>query len=221
VDDDLHHQTGLLRSSVIAMGERTDEMLAGALAALTAGDLAVADGVIADDAQVDRAYEQIQHGVLAVVAMHRPVGRDLRLLTSMIHVSLHLERMGDYASNVARTVKRSAMFPADRDLTDQLLEMGELARAVGSRSVTAFVDGDAGLAHEVTGLDDAVDRLNLGIFHRLVRLATEDEARLEWAARMIQLTRQLERFADHGVDIAEQAVFVATGEVIDLAVKDA
>lgn len=218
--DDLELQIDRLRESVVGMAERADGMLAGALTALADGDMAAADVVIETDQLLDRAYEQVQHGVLAVVALHGPVGRDLRLLTSLIHVSLHLERMGDYAVSVARTAKRSSEFPADADLTAQLTEMGGLARDVARSAIQAFVHTDVDLAHEVVRLDDAVDRLNFGIFHRLVRLAAEDENRLEWATRMIQLTRLLERFADHGVDVAEQAVFVATGEATELSSND-
>jgi phosphate transport system protein len=210
--DDLDRQLEQLRQNVVAMGERAERMLAGAIQAFADGDVGAADQVIEADRALDRAYEQVQHGVLAVVALHAPVGRDLRLLTGMIHVSLHLERMGDYAVNVAHTVKGSSQYPADPSLTEQLSEMGELAREVGRSAMAAFATVDVQLAHEVGVRDDAVDRLNLGIFQRLVRLASEDELRVEWAARMIQLTRQLERYADHGVDIAEQVHFIATGE---------
>lgn len=214
--NDLELQSDQLRASVIAMGERADAMLGDALRALADGDLTGADLVVEADAALDRAYEQVQHGVLAVVALHGPVGRDLRLLTSLIHVSLHLERMGDYAVNVARTFQQAAAFEGDAGLTDQLLEMGALAREVARLALHAFVRDDSDLAREVAAMDERVDRLNDGIFHRLVRLAAESEGRLEWATRMIQLTRQLERFADHGVDVAEQAVFVSTGEAVEL-----
>ncbi|MCC5948343.1 MAG: phosphate signaling complex protein PhoU [Nitriliruptoraceae bacterium] len=214
---DLDLQIDQLRTTVVAMGERTDAMLADALRALADADLNVADLVIEADVDVDRAYEQVQRGVLAVVALHGPVGRDLRLLTSLIHVSLHLERMGDYAAGVARTIKRAAEHPGDADLTEQLVEMGDLAREVARTALQAFLHDDVELANRVASLDDGVDRLNVGIFHRLVRLASQDEHRLAWATRMIQLTRQLERFADHGVDVAEQAVFVTTGDTVELS----
>jgi len=217
VRNDLELQIDQLRGSVISMGERADRMMGDALTALAEGDLTAAELVVEADAALDRSYEQVQHGVLAVVALHGPVGRDLRLLTSLIHVSLHLERMGDYAVNVARTFQRAAGFAGDQDLTEQLLEMGGLARDVGRGALQAFVRFDADMAREAAAIDERVDRFNDGIFHRLVALATESEDRLEWATRMIQLTRQLERFADHGVDVAEQAVFVSTGESVELS----
>ena len=215
--DELDRQIEQLTRTVVAMGERADDMLARALVAMREGDLAAADGVIESDRALDRAYEQVQNGVLATVALHGPVGRDLRTLTGLLHVSLHTERMADYAVGVARTTKRAADHDPDPDLLEQLVEMGELSREVGRRAIEAFVSADAEAAHAAARADDAVDRLNAGIFQRLVHLASQSEERLFWATRMIQLTRQLERFADHGVDIAEQALFVATGETRELS----
>ena len=217
---DMDLQIDQIRTSLVEMGDRADGMLAAALSALAEADRGAADLVIEADQHLDRAYEQTQHGVLAVVALHGPVGRDLRLLISFLHVSLHLERMGDYAVNVAKTAQRSVGFDADPDLIAQLIRMGEFARNVARTALRAFVDQDIDSAHEVSRLDDDVDRLNIGIFHRLIELASADETRLEWATRMIQLTRQLERFADHGVDVAEQAIFVATGESVELSSND-
>jgi phosphate transport system protein len=217
VRNDFERQIDELVATVGTMGDHADRMLAAAVEALELGDALAADRVVEADREVDRLYAQVQHGVLATVALHGPVGSDLRLLTALVHVSLHLERMGDYAANVARTVQRSIEFPADASLASQLEEMGELAGQVGREAVRAFVQRDEGAAREAAALDDSVDRLNIGIFHRLVRLAADDEARLEWATRMIQLARQLERYADHGVDIAEQTVFAVTGQLTELS----
>lgn len=214
--DDLEQQTDQLRASVVTMGERADTMLAGALRAFSDDDLRAGEDTIAADDEVDRLYGQIQHGVLAVVALHGPVGHDLRLLTSLIHVSLHLERMGDYAVNVARAALQMADYPADPDLTEQVVEMGGMAREVGRSAMQAFIREDTDLAQGVPTLDAAVDRFDRGIFQRLVRLAGQDEVRLDWASRMIRVVRHLERYGDHGVDVAEQAIFVVTGEAVDL-----
>lgn len=215
--NDLDLQIDQLRTSVVVMAEQADEMLAGALRALAEQDLAAANATIDADVNLDQAYDQVQHGVLAVVALHGPVGHDLRLLTGLVHVSLHLERMGDYAVNTARAALAVAEYTADPDLTDQVVEMGTLAREVGRTAMRSFVQEDPELGHHVAELDDRVDRYDRGIFQRLVRLAGQDEDRLEWATRMIRVARHLERYADHGVDVAEQTVFVATGEALDLA----
>jgi phosphate transport system protein len=218
--EDLDLQLEQLRAGVRDMGERADAMLAGALRALTERDLGATQNVFDADRGVDHVYEQTQHGVLALVALHAPVGHDLRLATALIHVSLHLERMADYAVNVARVVQRTAGHPGDDDVVAQLATMGEHARTIGRQALTAFDTDDAGLAESCARLDDEVDRLDEAIFHRLVALAAEGMDHLEWATRMIRLARHLERYGDHGVDIAEQAVFVATGSAVDLSRRD-
>ncbi|MTV26574.1 phosphate signaling complex protein PhoU [Nitriliruptoraceae bacterium ZYF776] len=218
--NDLDQVCDVLLGQVVEMGERAELMLGRALVALRDGDAAAARHVIDEDVEVDRLDGTVQAGVVAAIARHGPVGRDLRLLTAMLRASLHLERMGDYAVNVARAAERSLRYPSDPDLAAQLSEMGDLAREVGRDAVRAFVHGDADLATAVPRKDDGVDRLNIGIFHRLVRLAAEDEHRLEWATRMILVARLLERYGDHGVDLAEQTLFVVTGEQVELSSND-
>lgn len=214
--NDLDLQTDQLRTAVVTMGEQADAMLAGALRGFSDGDLAAAEAAVADDDQVDRGYAQVQHGVLATIALHGPVGHDLRILVSLIHVSIHLERMADYAVNVGRAAIQMADYPSDPDLTEQIVEMGALSREVGRTAMQAFIREDPDLAAGVPDLDGAVDRFDRGIFQRLVRLGGQDDGRLDWASRMIRVARHLERYGDHGVDIAEQAIFVVTGEAVDL-----
>lgn len=213
--DELEGQLDRLLTHVVGMSERTDGMMGAALTALDEPDGGSATLVFETDELVDRAYHEVQNGVLTAIALHGPVGRDLRMLTALIHVSLHVERMGDYAKNVARSATSAVRDEPEPSLLEELMEMGELARGVGRDGVRSFVHRDVELADDVLRRDDAVDRLNLGIFHRLVRLAANDEASVEWAARMIQVTRQLERYADHGVDIAGMTRFVGGHEVSD------
>lgn len=221
MSEDLEVQLEQLVFTIQAMAERADSMLADALGALETADHARADTVIAADVEVDRAYEYMQHGVLALVALHSPVGEQLRQATAMIHVSLHLERMADYAVNAARAMQRTVGLPADDELLGQLVTMGGHAREVGQQAVAAFATGDQALARTVAKLDDRVDQLDVDIFQRLVRLAGQDQSHLEWATGMIRLARHLERYGDHGVDIAEQVLFVATGTAVELAQRDA
>lgn len=218
--DDLDRRLDELLQRIEQLGRCTDVMLQDAITALRDGDEQRADAVVAADMEVDRLDREVQNEVVQTIALHAPVGHDLRLLMAAIRATLHLERMGDYAVNVARTAKRSTPFPADPHLSEQLIEMGGVAREVGRASVRAFVDADEDLARSIPDMDDGVDRLNIEIFHRLVRLAAADEQRLEWATRMILVARLLERYGDHGVDLAEQALFLATGETVELSSND-
>lgn len=214
---DFHQRIDQLSADLVDAAERADEMLGAAVEAFSRRDTALAEDVVAMDVDLNERYEAIQHEILNLIALQAPVAGDLRLLSAMIHVNLHIERMGDYAVGVARAYQRAADLPDAPELVAQLVELGELAREVGREGLDAFRRVDADAAMLVGEHDDQVDRLNIGVFHRLVRLASSDDRRLEWATHMILVARLLERYADHGVDIAEQAVFAATGSTVEMS----
>jgi len=214
--EDLDLQLNMLRDRVATMGTHADEMLDGAVRALVDNDLEAAAHVVNSDPRVDSAYEQVQHGVLALVALHGPMGHDLRVATALIHVSLHLERMADYAVNTARAVERATELPRDNDLVDRLADMGGHARTVGQMALESFLTEDEELAKAAATRDDEVDELELIIFQHLMGLAGDNSSQIEWATRMMRVARHIERYGDHGVDIAEQAFFVITGGTVDL-----
>jgi phosphate transport system protein len=210
-----------LRELLADMAERADAMLGDAAAALVAADRVRAAAVVSADGAVDERYTSVQQQVLATIALQGPVGRDLRLLSAFLHVSLHLERMADHGVSIAKAVQRSAELPSDPELLAQLSEMTGYAREVAAVAVRALMSLDATLARTVPTVDDSVDQLNIGIFHRLVALAAAQEEQLPWAAEMIGVARRVERFADHAVDIAEQVIFAVTGEIIELSSNEA
>jgi phosphate transport system protein len=209
-----------LRSMALDMSERADEMLGKAIAAFAASDRTAAEEVIYGDRAVDQRHVELQHAVLTTVALQAPVGRDLRLLTAFLHSGLHLERMADHAVSVARGTIRMLDMPRDEDVVLQLVEMAGHAREVGRVAMQALISLDEELARSVAVSDDKVDRLELGIFERLLVAAGTASERLPWAAQTIGVGRRIERYADHGVDIAEQVVFAVTGVTVELSGHD-
>jgi phosphate transport system protein len=209
-----------LRGMLVDMSERADDMLGRAVIALAEGDRVRAEEVIYADRAVDQRHVEVQHGVLTTVALQAPVGRDLRLLTAFLHTGLHVERMADYGVSVARGAIRLLEMPREESIVEMLREMSEDAREVGRTAIRALLTLDEDLARSVAVADDRVDRLELRIFEELVGSAGADASRLPWAAEMIGLSRRIERYADHGVDIAEQAVFAVTGITVELMGND-
>jgi len=210
-----------LRSMLVDMGERADSMLGKAITALAEGDRTAAEEVIYADRAVDQRHVEVQHAVLTTVALQAPVGRDLRLLTGFLHSGLHLERMADYAVSVARGAIRLLDHPRDETVVGLVVEMGGHAQEVGRTAIRALLSLDEDAARSVAVADDRVDRLEMRIFEALVDGAGSDAGRLPWAVEMIGLGRRIERYADHGVDIAEQVVFIATGITIELSGREA
>ena len=209
-----------LRGMLVDMSERADGMLGKAVTALAEGDRVRAEETIYDDRAVDQRHVEVQHGILTTIALQAPVGRDLRLLTAFLHSSLHLERMADHAVSIARGAIRLREMPRDEGIVELLVEMAGHAREVGRTSLQALLTLDEDLARSVAVADDKVDRLEMRIFEALVGVAGEDKERLPWAAQMIGFGRSIERYADHGVDVAEQAVFAVTGVNVELLGND-
>jgi len=218
--EELDRSISELRGMLVDMSERADDMLGKAVIALAEGDRVRAEEVIYADRAVDQRHVEVQHGVLTTVALQAPVGRDLRLLTAILHAGLHIERMADYGVSVARGAIRLLEMPREERIVDLLVEMSGDAREVGRTSIRALLTLDEALARSVAVADDRVDRLELRIFEELVGAAGADASRLPWAAEMIGLSRRIERYADHGVDIAEQTVFAVTGVSVELAGND-
>jgi len=218
--EELDRSIDELRGMLVDMSERADAMLGRAAHALAEGDRARAEEVIYADRAVDQRHVEVQHGILTTIALQAPVGRDLRLLTAFLHSALHLERMADHAVSVARGAIRLIEMPREESIVGLLVEMAEHARDVGRTSMKALLTLDESLAQQVAVADDRVDRLELRIFEELVGNAGADASRLPWAAQMIGLSRGIERYADHGVDIAEQAVFAVTGVTVELFGND-
>lgn len=193
-----------------------EQMLTEAVQALAAGDHRHAAEVVARDSEVDDAYQQVQRSVLGLLALQSPVARDLRSLTAVLNVNIHVERMGDYAVHVARAA-RDVPLHADPALLHALEAMSVDAVEVSRTALQSFVDRDAKLAGQLSTLDDRVDGHNVEIIELLLSPGRTERADLEWATRMLMVARAVERFADHAVDIGEQTVFCVTGEAVEFS----
>jgi hypothetical protein len=116
--EELDRSISELRGMLVDMSERADDMLGRAVIALVEGDRVRAEEVIYADRAVDQRHVEVQHGVLTTVALQAPVGRDLRLLTAILHTGLHLERMADYGVSVARGAIRLLEMPREESIVE-------------------------------------------------------------------------------------------------------
>jgi phosphate transport system protein len=203
--EDLHD----LERALDAEAELVLRSLRAAIEALVTRDVELADEVIAFDDDVDDVYLRTEHSIELLLARQTPVASDLRLVLAILHSNLHLERMGDLCTTIAKLTKLAADFPADEVLLDGFREMGKRAEEMIRVAVESLHRRDADLAETLLALDELIDRSNRRVVSRLVELGSEN---LEWGLRMIVASRCLERLGDHAVDIGEQASFLATGE---------
>ena len=206
-----------LEDRILSMGSRVIEMLTESMEALAAHDVERAAAVIRADDVLDEQYEDVHDTILTLLALQAPVATQLRLLSAFIHCNIHLERMGDLTVNIAKIVSWIDQDAEDSELMAQVQEMAQHARRVIERALEALAKRDLDMVAELPGMDDPIDKLNRGLFKRMVRLAIVEESKLDWAMRMVLVSRYLERMGDHAVDIGEQVHFIVTGDNIELA----
>jgi phosphate transport system protein len=206
-----HEELRALEDEVQRTGTQAQRLLEQALQALAHSDLAVCEAVISGDDEVDRLYLDVERRILGLFALQTPVASDLRLLTALLHINLHLERIADQAVNMAKITKLTDGLPPNPTVLQHLGEMGALALGMVGAAMAALARRDLDLARKLPELDDPLDRLNRGMLGQVLGVSN-DQRMLEWGIRMHVVSRQLERVGDNAVDIAEQVAFLVTGE---------
>lgn len=200
-----------LEDDILRAGELAERALARAMNALVQRDPAKAEEVIAADDELDEVYLSVERRWLEVMALQTPVASDLRLMSVILHVNFHLERIGDMAVNIAKMAQLTWRLPTNPTILSHLREMADVVRPMIRAAMEAFSSRDLQLALKLPDMDDPVNRLNRGMYREVARCGHEQDL-LEWAAAMMVVSRQLERVGDHAVDVAEQVAFLLTGE---------
>ncbi|MGH2831699.1 MAG: phosphate signaling complex protein PhoU [Solirubrobacteraceae bacterium] len=204
-------QLGELENRALGGLDLVLEQLDRVLEALRHQDVELAAMVIADDDRVDGRYLEVHQGILSLLATQAPVAGDLRLVAALLHVIVHVERMGDQCVNIAKLIPLSGHEPPVRaEVLDALSKMGAYARSEVAQCKTAFSARDAALAEDLVRQDREINKLNREIFRMSLEIGDDPDTR-EWAMHMILVARALERIGDNAVDVGEQVAFVVTG----------
>ena len=178
--------------------------------ALLAGDEQLADMVIAEDDDNDASYMRIEEDVERLLALQTPVATDLRLILAILHVNLHLERMGDQCVNIAKLTKLTLGLVIASELLESFRTMGEQAEAMTAEAMTAFAERNVERAERLVIMDTVINSENRDLARRIMALGGDERMR-EAGLRAILISRCIERIGDNAVDIGEQVAFVVTG----------
>jgi phosphate transport system protein len=206
-----HAELKKLESSSLGGLDLVVEQLDRVMEALKHQDVELATIVIDDDDRLDGRYLEVHQGILSLLARQAPVAGDLRLVAALLHVIMHVERMGDQCVNIAKLIPLSGHEPPVREeVLQQLLRMGALARSEVTQSKQAFAKRDVALAEDLVRQDQEVNHLQRDIFRTAIEIGDDPDTR-EWAMHMTLVARALERIGDNAVDIGEQTAFVVTG----------
>lgn len=215
-DINLHFHTELdhLEQKVLSMVSRAEQMVEMAVESVINDDAELAQRVIDLDDGIDQTFLEVHNLWTALMARHQPLGSDLRRMTIFIQLNTTFERMGDQCVNIAKIAQLNSGLPRVQRVCDQIREMGDLVRPMIRAAIDAYVRADLEQARLLPALDQPVDRLNANMYKEIVA-AGNDPQLLEWATKMLMVSRALERVGDQAVDFAEQTAYLITGERVE------
>ena len=200
-----------LAGEIAAMGELAVAQIEAAMDALARRDSDAAQRVADNDDVLDAREREIDHGVLRLLALRQPIARDLREILAALRIASDIERIGDYAENVARrsmALNQCAPVPLASGLTALAALAAEMVREV----LRAYLARDARAARAVWERDAELDTLYTALFRELLTCMMEDPRSITACTHLLFIAKNLERIGDHATNLAEEVWFVVEGE---------
>jgi phosphate transport system protein len=215
IRESLDHEMRDVKEGVLRMGSLVEEQILAAHDAIMNRDAALAAAVIASDGRINDVQRDVTGVVVMTIATQAPVARDLRFLLALDRVTYELERIGDHAGSVAKQARKLAGVTS-MVTYDELTPMATLAAQQVRDVVLALVDIDEDKARQVAARDDEIDRLYHQVFDDVLAEMRSDPLKVDPGTRILFAAHYLERIGDRVTNIAEDVVFLATGEIEDL-----
>jgi phosphate transport system protein len=206
-DEDL----GQLRALISEMGGRAEAAITGSLEALVKGDLESAAKIVEGDKKIDELEAEVERQVVRLIALRAPMADDLREVLAALKIAGLVERMGDYAKNIA---KRTALLQDARGMEAMsvLPMMGKIATEMVRNVLDAFVLRDADAAIAVSARDKAVDDFYNSLFRTVLTYMMENPHSITASTHLLFIAKNIERIGDHATNVAEMVYFAATGK---------
>jgi len=202
-----------LRTMILAMGGKVEQMIAGSIKSLSDRDSELANRIIEMDHEVNGLEVAVDEKCLELLALRQPAARDLRFITLALKIVTDLERIGDQCANMAKRVREINEEPPIKPYID-IPRMAHWTEVMVKESLDAFVRGDVELAVKVCKDDRFVDELNIQIQRELLSFMIEDPATITRAIKLNYISKYLERIADHATNISEMVIFMVKGKDI-------
>ena len=201
-----------LQDEVLMLGGMVEKAILRAVDALRRRDLELSRQVVAEDDLVDQKRYEIEEKVIDLMATQQPMARDLRYLISLLHITVELERMGDYAEGIGKISLMMADEPLLKPLID-IPRMAEKAVEMLRRALDSMVNRDVGTAYQVCYEDDEVDALYDQVYRELLTYMIQDPRNIQRATYLLWVSHDLERIADRATNVAERVIYLVTGKI--------
>lgn len=195
------------------------DMLESALAALWTLDAETARTIRRSDDRIDVEEVEIEQQCYQMMTLEQPVARDFRVLAFILKVNADVERVADHAASIAKLVGKFAPQPGGPKWPTALRDLGERVPTMCHQLMRAVLDEDAEGARAVVLADETIDRLDQQLFREVVELVTEDPTQASNGLLMYRISRELERIGDLMASIAEEVVYLVTGDIVRHAKK--
>jgi phosphate transport system protein len=215
VRENFQSQLNELKGLLIELGTLTEAALKESMVALKNQDVEKALEIIENDARINELEDEINDFAVLLIAKQAPVASDLRKIIAAIKISADVERMADFAVNIAKSTIRVGEKKFIKPL-EELPKMAELAIEMLTKAIKAYVDEDVALAKNLSEIDDEVDEMYGKIIQELLSLMTKHEDSLSQITQLLFVCRYIERTADHATNIGENVIYLVKGKRYEL-----
>jgi phosphate transport system protein len=199
-----------LRNMIVEMGGLAESQLSAAIDAVAKRDSALAALVVEGDAKVDDLERELDNLAIRLLALRQPMARDLREIFAALKIGADLERICDYAANVAKRSIALAQSPPIQPV-HALPRMGALALALIKDVIDAYVEKDADKALEVWRRDEELDEMYSSLFREFLTYMMEDPRNIGACTHLLFMAKNIERIGDHATNIAEDLYYLVHG----------
>jgi len=210
-----HKDLHKLKEEVVIMGSLVSKAIGDSVISLKDRDVGLAQKVIEMDKEIDAMDHKIEADCMRLLALQQPMARDLRLIISVLKMSIDLERMGDLSLEIAVITKITASVPPIKPLVD-IPRMSDICQDMLKNIMIAFENKDVDGAKAVAKRDDEIDALFDQVRRELISYMIEDPKKITGAQHLTFVARYLERIGDHITNLSENVVFMVTGERVEL-----
>lgn len=209
----IEHQIAQLKNSILQFGTIVEESISRSNTALFKRDVELAQKVVANDTEIDRLEVELEEECLKVLALYQPVAADLRFVVAVLKINNDLERIGDLASNIAKTVSQLTI-TGPLELPEEISSMAKQVEEMVKNSLDAVVKADPDLARQVRKEDDIVDAGRHTVRKLVMQQIKKDPEKVEGLLQINSISKHLERIADMATNIAEDVIYMVEGEIV-------
>lgn len=211
----LDRELNALRAKTSQLGKLVEDGIDQALRALRSVNVELAEAVIEGDRELNDLRFEIEEACLAAIATQQPAARDLREIVAAMNIAVDLERMGDHATGVAKTVERMQE-PHYQELPETLERMAALTQQMLQQALEVYAAGDTERAYNVARMDGQIDDSYQALFRDLLSRMLVEDGLTTNALFLLFAGHNLERIADRVTNIAERVIFMSSGEMEEL-----